>query len=97
MTAVVRAKDLIKAKRKQSVVVMGRPTDPKTRQRLADLHLKDTGHKMSDPHRFNLYMAYPIDHFGFGGAFKEAEQYIELQKELYLNAFEWKITGEERL
>jgi hypothetical protein len=74
---------------------MGRLTDPKRRQRIADIHLKDTGRKMSDPHQFHFYVGFPIEAYGFEGAFDEAHAYIESQEAIHFKDFEWKITGGE--
>ena len=103
MTAVIRAKhyeqsvkDYEKARKpKQWVKVMGRLSDPKRRQRIADIHLKDTGHKMEDPDAFNFYMGFAVESYGFKGAFEEAEAYIAGEQAKYLEQFEWKISGGE--
>jgi hypothetical protein len=105
MTAVIRAKhyeqsvkDYKKSKgidTRRYVKVMGRLTDPKRRQRIADIHLKDTGRKMSDPHQFHFYVGFPIEAYGFEGAFDEAHAYIESQEAIHFKDFEWKITGGE--
>ena len=83
-------------KPKQWVRVMGRLSDPKKRERIAKIHERDTGHKMSDPHMFHFYMGFAVESYGFAGAFKKAEEYIESQECIYHKDFEWKITGEER-
>lgn len=93
MTAVIRAKNFRKPQ--QWVKVMGRLSDPKARERIADIHFKDTGHKMSDPHQFNFYMGFAVESYGFKGAFEEAEAYIAEEQAKYLDQFEWKISGGE--
>lgn len=93
MSEVIRAKNFRKPKR--YVKVMGRLSDPKRRQRIAEIHFKDTGHRMEDPDAFNFYVGFPIEYYGFEGAFKEAESYIEGQFAQFLNEFEWKISGGE--
>ena len=101
MTAVFRVKNTVNGgtrlerKPQRYVKVMGRLTDPKRRQRIADIHLKDTGRKMSDPHQFHFYVGFPIEAYGFEGAFDEAYAYIESQEAIHLKDFEWKITGGE--
>lgn len=101
MTAVFRMKKhvdggtYLKRKPEQWVKVMIRLSDPKARERTADFHLKDTGHKMSDPHQFNFYMGFSVEAYGFKGAFEEAEAYIAEEQLKYLDQFEWKISGGE--
>ena len=101
MTAVFRMKKhvdggtYLERKPQRYVKVMGRLSDPKARKRIAEIHLKDTGHKMEDPHAFQFYVGYPIESFGFEGAFEEAYAYIESQEAVHRKTFEWKITGGE--
>lgn len=93
MAEVIRAKNFNQPQR--YVKVMGRLSDPKRRERIAKTHERDTGHKMSDPHQFHFYVGFPIESFGFEGAFNEAYDYIESQECIHLSDFEWKITGGE--
>jgi hypothetical protein len=85
----------LERKPQQWVKVMGRLSDPKARKRKADMHLKDTGHKLSDPDQFNFYMGFSVQSYGFKGAFEEAEAYIAEEQIKYLDQLEWKITGGE--
>ena len=93
MTAVIRAKNFRKPQR--YVKVMGRLGSHKKRENIARIHERDTGHKMSDPHQFHFYVGFPIESYGFEGAFEEAQAYIESQECIHLKAFEWKISGGE--
>ena len=98
MTAVIRAKEYKQDKgieTRRYVKVMGRLGNPKIRANIAELHYKDTGHKMSDPHMFHFYVGFPIETYGFEGAFDEAHAYIESQDFIHTKQFEWKITGVE--
>lgn len=101
MTAVFRMKNHVdggaKLERKpqQWVKVMGRLSDPKARQRVADNHLKVTGDLMRDPHEFRYYMGFSVDRIGFLSAFEKAEAYIADEVLTYGDTFEWKISGGE--
>ena len=84
-----------KRQKQQYVKVMYRFTDPKRRQEIAREFERRHGKPMSDPDAFNMTVAFPIDHFGFKGAFEEAKQYIANEKSVHFNAYEWRIDGGE--
>ena len=80
---------------KQWIKVMGRLSDPKRRAQIAKNFQRDHGKPMSDPDGFNMYVAFPTDHYGFKGAFAAAKEYIANEKSVHLDAFEWRIDGGE--
>ena len=90
---VIRAKDR-KAPR-QWIKVMGRLTDPKRRAKIAKAWEKAHGRPMSDPDAYNMYVSYPIDHYGIVGAFDAAREYIAQEVETHRDTFEWKLDGGE--
>jgi hypothetical protein len=90
MTAVIRAKKL-ERKPQRYVKVMGRLTDPKRRAKaVLENHGPD-----ADPDYWNYYTGYPIEYYGFTGAFEAAEQFIADEVFKFGDTFEWKITGGE--
>jgi hypothetical protein len=90
MTAVIRAKKL-ERKPQRYVKVMGRLTDPKRRAKaVLENHGPD-----ADPDYWNYYTGYPIEYYGFTGAFEAAERFIAGEVFKFGDTFEWKITGGE--
>ena len=87
----IRAKH-IKAPR-QWIQVMGRLSDPKRRAQVAKQFEKDHGHPMSNPDGYGMFVSYPVDKFGFIGAFEAAKEYIANEKEIHRDVFEWRLDG----
>ena len=78
---------------RQWVKVMGRIADPKRRARMAKLFEKDHGFPMEEPDAYGMYVSFPVDYFGFVGAFEAAKEYIAQEKELHRDTFEWRLDG----
>ena len=93
MTAVIRAKNFRKTQR--YVKVMGRLADPKRRKQIAKEFERRHGKPMQEPDAFQFYVGFPIEHYGFEGAFEACDSYIESQEAIHRKAFEWKIAGGE--
>jgi hypothetical protein len=75
------------------IKVMGRLSDPKRRAKIAKAWEKAHGRPMSDPDAFNMYVSFPIDHYGIVGAFEAAREYIAQEVETHRDTFEWKLDG----